>query len=349
MNFTNQTEYLVDENLFLRIGSSWALDTIYVVVIAPLGFIGILFNLICFCTLHKIKVKIKEIKLYKYLKVYSLAGVASCLILGLAFMTYSPRYFKDFIHPIVKFYRCHIITYVMICFFFYINLLDILISMDRMAIFTDKISFFRKICPYMSTFILLFACFIINLPLLFGFETSNDQVFFSSNAVNYCSMTEFGKSRLGIISNIIVILIRDVLTFILEIITSTFVLYFYRTYKNNPILLNNIFVNDIQAVNDNMTPRLHKMKSRINYRQQKYRKLLLMTFLLSIISILSHFLAAIVYVFTLKLIDEIIFLHFSFVCLGIFCFSLKNFLNIFIFYFFNSNFQEQFNKMFLFR
>ena len=349
MNYSNQTEYLIDENLFHRIGSTWTLDTIYVVIIAPLGFIGVIFNLICFWTLLQIKIKRKEINLYKYLKVYSLAGLASSLIVGLAFMTYSPRYFKDFLDPVVKFYRCRIIGSSMVCLFFYINLLDILISLDRMVIFTNKLTGLRFIRPYSFSIFLLIVCFLINSPIFLTYEISSNHVFLTTNVMNHCGLTEFGKSRLGIISNVIVILIRDVLTFILEIITSIFVLYFYRTYKNNSILLNNILRFDIKKKNSNKMPKISDVRSQINKRKEIYKKLLLMTFVLSVLSIITHFLAAIVYAFTLKLIAGNIFLHFSFVCLGIFCFSLKNFLNLFIFYIFNSNFRKKIRTFFSYK
>ena len=125
------------------------MDTIYIAIIAPLEFIGFLLNLVCFWTFHNIKIRQKGIKFYKYMKIYSLAAaVVTSLILGFAFMSFSPRYFIDFIHPIVKFFRCRIIAYPMITLFFFLNLLDILISIDRMSIFTAKLKRFESINPF---------------------------------------------------------------------------------------------------------------------------------------------------------------------------------------------------------
>ena len=146
MNNNMNSTFEIDENFYLKIGSTWTLDTIYLAIISPLGFIGFLLNMICFLTLVKINIKTNDIKLYEYLKVYSLNSALICLILGFSFTTLSPRYFTYFYNPFVKFYICYIFGYIIVSLSFCNNLLDILITFDRISIFTPKFNF--KVNPY---------------------------------------------------------------------------------------------------------------------------------------------------------------------------------------------------------
>ena len=354
MNYYNNYTYshLIDENFFLKIGSSWLLDSIYLVVISPLSMIGFALNLISYFTF--LKIKLKETKLYKYLKVYTLSSSLICFMLGFIFITYSPRYFKDFYHPIVKFYRCRIVSYAVLCLFFFNNLLDILINIERISIFTDRFNFHRNVNPYKLSTILVVICFVINSPFIFTYEMTSDEIYFNQNVFNYCTPNEFGKSRLGIWFNMSVIVIRDVITLILEIIASLILIYFYQRYFNN---FSSSYYNMSYNVNDDITTfsfnktngsiyKRENLESKIKYMKQKGRKLLVMTLILSFFSIITHLLSAIIFVFVINSLGQNRFLHFSLVCLCCLCLAFKHSLNFFIFYIFNSNFQKKISKLF---
>ena len=80
---TNQT----DISLFNeRIGSTWLLDSIYLFIITPIGFIGGILNL--FSLFIMTKIKIKKTKLYQYLKFYSLNGSLACFTCAFVFLSY---------------------------------------------------------------------------------------------------------------------------------------------------------------------------------------------------------------------------------------------------------------------
>jgi hypothetical protein len=344
----NNSNFLIDEKFYLKIGSSWTLDTIYLIIISPLGFFGLFFNLICFWILFHIK--IKEVKLYQYLKVYSLCSGFICLILDFAFLTYSSRYFQDFYHPFVKIYRCRIYGYLMICLSFFSNLLDILISLDRITIFSTKINFFRNINPYKLCAVLLLFCLFINSPHVFVLEILNDDVYFNTNVMSFCVQNEIGKSNFGVIINMTVIVIRDIITLGSEIIASLLVIYYYKRYYK--IYQYNVSYNvnneNLSFSNININSTVHMRDSielKIRHRQKKGKKLLLMTIILSILSIITHFLGAIIFIFLINFLVENRILHFSIICLGSFSLVFKHFSNIFIFYFFNTNFQKQFKKI----
>ena len=351
-NFSNST-FAIDENFYLKIGSTWTLDTIYLAIISPLGFIGFLLNMICFLTLVKINIKTNDIKLYEYLKVYSLNSACICLILGFSFTTLSPRYFTFFYSPFVKFYRCRIFGYLMVSLIFYNNLLDILISLDRISIFTSRFDFHRKINPYNLSLILLVICFFINSPLAFTYEILSDQSFFTKNVMNSCSLNEIGRSMLGVILNMALIVLRDIILLGLEIIASILIIYFYRTFsKTLPASLNNVkysISNEIFTLENNtrfsVSQTRNEIESRLTFRQQSSRNFFIMTLILSILSIIAHLLGALVFIILIYSLVQNRLLYYSIFCLGCFSLVFKHLSNIFIFYYCNSFFRTQLRGM----
>ena len=121
----NRTSFVMNEKFYMKIGSSWTLDLLYIVLISPLGFIGFILNLICFSVLIKMKIKSNKrikIRLYDYLKIYSLNCSFICLIMGFLFMTYSPRFYSHTLSNVSKFFRCRIFGYGMLSLYFVNNL-----------------------------------------------------------------------------------------------------------------------------------------------------------------------------------------------------------------------------------
>jgi hypothetical protein len=353
MNFSsNQTRYIVDEKFYQRVGSNWVTDTIYVAVISPMGFIGFMLNLLSFGILMRIK--IKETKLYDYLKIYSLSSSLICLICGFLF-TYAPRYFLDFTNYLAKVFKCRIFGYGVLSLYFFNNLLDILIILDRVSIFVTRFNRFRSVKPYILCPILFVSCFVINSSFIFTFEITPDEIFFTTNSINYCNQNEFGKSRIGSLLNLIVIIIRDIITLIVEIMCSILVVYHYNKFKNmslqkfvaglNTNLSSNVS-NNKRFGNDNNTQNSVD-HLRMVKRKQKHQQLLLMTIILSIFSFVTHIIVAFVFVFFVLIFFENRLIFFSIVVFGCFTMAFKHFSIIFILYFFNVNFKKQFKKLFL--
>ena len=63
VNYSNQKELIYE-----KVGSSWLLDSIYLFVISPISLIGFILNICCLLVLLP-KLKIKQTKLYKYLRI----------------------------------------------------------------------------------------------------------------------------------------------------------------------------------------------------------------------------------------------------------------------------------------
>ena len=346
MNSTNLSKFvfIVNEDFFLRIGSTWIIDSVYLAVISPIGFIGFLLNLLCFFVL--LKIKIKETNVYEYLKIYSLNSSLICLTFGFLFLSHSPRYFNDFNNYYVKIFKCRIFGYGTISLYFFNNLLDILIILDRISIFKANL---RLLClnkPYILCSTLFIACFAINLCYFFSTDIASDETFFQSDSTSYCEQNAFIKTRAGFMLNLFVIILRDIVTLILEIIFSILLIYYYDRFKKMSI---NILGRDTQNQSLNDVNVLNRIIFELNFRKrEKRQQLLIMTIILSIFSFVTHIIVAVVFVFLVLVIfifqNRLIF--FSLVTFGCFIMVSKHFLTIFIFYFFNVNFKKKFDESF---
>jgi hypothetical protein len=358
---------VLDEAFFLHIGSTWTIDSIYLFVFPPLALSAFILNLISFFVLNKIK--INQTKLYKYLKVYSLNMCLISLILSVLFLCFSPRYFGFFREPLGKWFQCRIFAYGLFSLYSFCNVLDFVIVSIRLSIFIPKLKFVEKYKPYILSFALFLCCFLINAPILFILEMISDQELLNSKSRYYCALSEFGKSDLGFILNAINIVIRDIFTFIIELIMSLLAIYYFYKFEakkrstqaqcihqipmNDIINRNNADNNDQPSIiidqqhhdfgrrdlrNDNIQPRS---------QDKATTRFILMTISISVPSFIINLLIAVSFLlYSVSFENESIFLYYSMNLFGLLCMALKSFFNIFIFYFFNLNFKTEFKKAF---
>ena len=346
----------LNESILVRIGSTWILDSIYMFIISPLGLIGFALNLICFIVL--IQIKVKETKLYELLRVYSLNSSIICLICGFMFISYSPRYFKHFADYFAGFYRCRVFIYGVMSLYFFGNCMDILICLDRLSIFVNSIKKLKTFIKWYNLFLFFFIiCLLINGPILFSFDIMNKNEFYNSNETSYCLANSFLKTKSGFAINMVIIIIRDILTLICEIIASLFTLKYFKSYSSNKIsVLHNLPAHD-SSLSDgiehnnkidhkNEVVNVNNNRNSLNSKSiQKGKNIMKMTVILSLTSIISHSIVAIVFVLFVNIVKNNTILVFSMICLGSFSLCLKHFLNIFIFYSFNFKFQDKFKKI----
>jgi hypothetical protein len=111
---------------YLRIGSTWTLDGLYIFIITPISFAGFLLNVFSVYQLQKIK--ISSTKLYKYLGIYTMNSAMICLFLGFSFVSSSPRFFPYYAANFAKIFRCYMFTPIINNLFFFGNIMDIILS-----------------------------------------------------------------------------------------------------------------------------------------------------------------------------------------------------------------------------
>ena len=312
---------LTDEILINVFGSSWLFDSIFLFVINPSCFFGIILNMLSMFIFYRIIHK--QTLLYKYLIVYSINNECVCLILFFAFYVYSPRYFGLRFDYFARFFSCILANSILAPIYLFGNLLDILINIDRLSIFNVL---FKKLTRININIIItgsILLSIIINIPsILRTYMMSDVEAIDGALKILQENKSDIKYCGDGLLSNNFYLIglnifIRDILSLILEIGLSVSVLIYFRNYKLKKIKLTQ--ENAANAKND--------------------LKLTTMTIYLSMLAIVTH-LAAFSLILSLYTDNQI--LQSTLTIIAFFSIAVKHSYCFFIFYFFDSNFKSEF-------
>lgn len=329
----------LSESFYLKIGSTWTFDSIYIHFISPLSFIAMILNMLSLFIITKIRIKNATVNFYEYLKVNLINGIVMCLIGGFVFVGYSPRYFPLSLSLIGRVYRCFIFNVLASSFYLFANMINLLILLDRLSIFIIRLKFYLKLLsPYKQMGLMFLFCVFVNWPLFFWNYIKQDDEFYSGaldvenlNSFTFCGRTDFYKSLFGKIVSVVSFFIQDGIELALEVSLNVFtIVYYIRFIKNKPTTLN---------------PQNNRRNQENTRTTSSDRKLVIMTLYLSSLSIIAHMIA---------LVRSIIILNnsvnpsvsFMIILLGVLSKGLSQFSNFFIFYIFNRNFRNAFKKLF---
>jgi hypothetical protein len=336
MNFSNISSAInIDETLYMKIGSSWLLDSLHIFSLPIVGLAGFILNILSLITM--LKINIKDTKLYDYLKVYTLVGCLLCLVCSTTFISYSARYFDNFRYSFSRLHRCILLPIILSSLYFITNVLDILIEIDRLSIFIDKLKVFTKPSAYLVSIIVIFVCVSINLPSAWFYYILSSEQYLEElknnvDTFGYCSFSNFFFSY-GLIISYTQVAIRDLLTLIVLIIINILVIYYFNQYSSK----SKIFVSQHagELKNTNQSKNRLQMTSK---KEKKSKQLLLMTILLGVSSIISHFMVILTIIFSMS--NSLFSAFYYSYYIGILFLNLKSLSNFFIFYYFNSNFKN---------
>jgi hypothetical protein len=330
----NSTNYDM-EKIYERIGSFWLPDSVYLFIISPIGLIGGFLNLFSFFILYKIT--ITQTNLYKYLRFYSLNGSILCFIYAIIFISLSPRYYPYFLSYLSRVYRAFIFSGILTSLYFIGNLLDVIIALDRLSIFIKVYKPFTKLNPYLMCSIVILLSTFLNLPIYFSYYVKQDEEFFNEIKYNISTFTYSGRTKLfnSMIGNLLTfvqILIRDIMTLLMEIVISSIAFYYLRKFNKTHMEIN-------VSSNTNSSTR----QEALNHKIKKDRQLLLLILIQILLSLFSHAFICLSYIFAIQGVT-IEAIYSICICNVVICF--KHFSNFFIFYFFNSNFKKKFHSLF---
>ncbi len=176
----------------------------------------------------------------------------------------------------------------------------------------------------------LISC-LINLPNFFVFYVRSDQEFENEATINvsafvYCGQTALALSRTGSLIVIAVFLIRDVLTLLVEIISSGILIQYFKKYAQNR---QNQFPGIDSAVSNGRPRRLGDGQ-----------KLLQMTIYINVGSILSHLAFGSAYLFYSSPSLTFSIPHFAVINVSYFLISIKHSTNFFVYYLYNIHFKN---------
>lgn len=371
-----QLKEKVLEDALNRIGMNRFQDSLYIIIFPLLGIGGFLGNIMSIWILSGPQFAQKP--LYAYLKVSCINSTFMNIIHSLNFLwharhtlpiantklaLYLLSYFK---HPVM------FITYSYGC------IIDIVLALERLSELTNSRDRFRQFRPYRVCLVLFLADLFINLPLFFAFEPQTEYLTVDPSlnlTVEFFHLgrTEFSKSRVGFVLNLVLYFTRDILTLIVLVIMNiaAYVL-FRRNYKNYverslsslAITERNQFL-EMRFMSDekNSPPSEYSMrryneeksskvlflilsrsnKSKVYFRvAQANRMMSKMVFLICSFSTFEHIffiLAVQLYETYLKPIKLFIIIMTNLIML------LKHSINFFIFYSYNSLFRTRFLKI----
>jgi hypothetical protein len=314
----NQT---LSEILFYKAGSdSWTSDFLFLLTV-PFGVTGFLLNM--FSLALFIKIDVNTTQMYKYLRVYAINSAILCTFNVTTFYTYTPRYFAFEYSFLSRVNLCIITNFVKTLFVFYSFVLDILISLERLAVFIDRLKVMKNVSAYIICFISFILCSIVNSPVYFWYYVKSNQEFYSElfnltiqpDKFYFCGRTGFLNKPICLISSALAIFIRDILTLLVEVVTGLLLAYYCHQFVKRRTSLGNFSEND----------------------SRNFYKVLKMTLILSLLSIITHvclFVFFLIGMFNFVKGDKIWLREFYWTTLT--C-LFKYSSNFFVFYFFNTN------------
>lgn len=343
---TNQTNLLKYEWIQVS-GIVYSIDTLYIHVLAPISLVGLILNFVCLKILNKKEFSLNQ--LFSYLKLYVVCSLILCFGISLAFICTTNHAFEFTKTYAARFIGCYILIPVVTITYTYSSILDILITLERLYSFLPQLKFIKAKLKWKPvSLISLIGCIIINIPFLISFKPT----FIGSNESNgyyYAGVSEFSQSYYGKAINGVVFLVRDMLTFIVDLILNIVLMILFKRHLNKRKLIIN-HLNDLvrlttdetnsQAMNRLNNDRLLQIDS----LNKADINLTLMAILLSVVMFLEHvfvFTSMIVYMHSPQLVVSRIVLFSSLII------SVKYSSNIIIFGVFNKIFRNVLADMFL--
>ena len=374
------------EQFYLKIGSTWTLDSLFVYLNLPIAILGFVLNLISFRTFSKMKFRRKKIY-HSYLKVYTFTSSLSCFLAIFTFLIAAPRYFSFALTSLASFYKCVLGVWISTSLYYFLSVLDCLLLLERISNLTNNIrikSFFNY-DSWIVCSCLFVICNLINSPSFFVASPRNDD-YYAEIIVNldkikeftYCKREPFFFTSSGRLIIILVVILRDFVTLIIEICLSIYSFILFKRYlsrradvlylnsnlatsinmlnnsstvkqENNRVYINEAIVNDdtdqdiitISSDNINNPNNINNQNVRdiITKAESFNSRLTRMTIYISIFSLMSHFSIAITFI-DVTLDDRSMFI---FISSFISCFLsvVKYVCNFFLFYRFNRSFRNK--------
>lgn len=125
----------------------------------------------------------------------------------------------------------------MYTFFAFGNILNNLITLERLSNFIDRLKKLIKIRPYFNSFVLFLVCNIFHLPLYLFYTLKTDEEFNdaltnynSAKNFQYCGVDPLFENLYTKITIFFLLLFRDIFTCILEIILNITTIRYWRKF-----------------------------------------------------------------------------------------------------------------------
>lgn len=216
--------------------STWLTDSISLFIMPIIVILGLITNLLGFFILH-FKQEF-NLNIYFYLKVYFLNGFVTNSF-GVLFVFCNARRYLGFSNSWVSMmYLNQIGSPAVNTCYFYNNMIDIMLTLDKLTIFIKSLSVFKNKYlknPLIVSVVLCAYCVIVNLPIFFTAIPDTWIVKLSPNETyifyDY-RITDFNQTPTGIVFSFIDYVLRDILPFVIIVILNVLLIVLLKRYMN---------------------------------------------------------------------------------------------------------------------
>ena len=356
-NLTNDTEaFFIYESLETALNAYVSLigEYFWVFVYFPTAVVGFFCNLLSFIIFLQ---KDFNIKLYSYFRLVSFVSIVNCLIASVYPFSVVKR--MGFISNFAFLaWQCYFSIPIGSLDYYYCSVLDILILLDRLSTFIQKLrDIYAKVNTRFLCIFSLVICIVINFPNNFVFEPGSIELYYygqNNNTIEMFRMTyaltsQFALSSFGQILTYLVYALRDVVTTLAVIILNIFNLIYLKNHlkkKNKIIKRASIFKTHVDQTDQSNTGNRKESNAGLNGNVKKSktkqdnvdRKASIMVLVMCSMTTISNALvisSTIYFYFNMNAAANLFGQFAEYVCL--FKFSSQ----IFVFYSFNSIFKAK--------
>lgn len=324
-NISEITEYTLDDwyNYF---GVPFEMDITYVYVLTPISLLSSGFNLLTFIVLLNKDFNLSVI--YSYLRLYIFNSLIISFILTTTFVSNSYRIysFTNTFGSIT--YGIYVFTPILTVLYFYSNLLEICIIIERTEKYLPAKYRYLKNLDFNKLCLGLFAfSIILNIPAFLNYYTAVENVQLEKNTTHliyYWGISEFSASYYGKAITFTVFFIRDFLFLTIKIGLNILSVHAIRKYLGK---LN--VVGDVQ------------LTAKKTYISQTDKNLTKMVIIAIVFSIFENIFFAIANGYYIIVIDQI---SCYLILVSYLAVAFKHGLNFFIFFMYNNSFRNVFNR-----
>jgi hypothetical protein len=210
---------------FNRIGSTLHQEIIFLTLI-PLGFFGIIFNIIALFILKDNSLKLP---IYQYMRIYTLNSILVCAITMTRFINNSRRFFGFSNTNGAQMYVTFFYIATSNIIYTFGGYLDCLLLLDRVILLSGRMQWFKKVSPKIVCFFVLILTCIVLASNFFMYRPSKRVVYLNATetfTLYGFTASSFQKKKIGFvlfhIGNVVMSPVPLVIEIFLCIVTVIF-------------------------------------------------------------------------------------------------------------------------------
>lgn len=350
------------DRIYDALGFSELNTQLYLYAFLPTSALGLLLNLMTLAVLWRIP---EQVSIYFYWRVEILTGLVANT-LGIFGSFYMSRRFLPFANEYGwAFYQLYIYSFLNVVTYFYRSLIDIVVVLDRIAVFVPRVkSVIFKLTPMTNSLILLAFATLMSIPQFFYYRMFYYKFYLiDRTSLSVLDMVEifqissspYASQTAGRILNSILVFIRNILPLVLETSLNLISIQLFRkqmrkkrtiagpfSVVNNPTQAGLPPSQESRKKSSSVTQRLSILLARPAANSDPEKNLFMMVLALSFMSIAQQMIASSNTIYVLAVSAPSLL----FVFLFNYSTSVKHSINFFVFYFFNKNFKKKLHELF---